>query len=85
MSFIKDNGGPLAIAVVVGAIITGYIELRLPSDADIQAKVDAKFVAAGAVAPHRMDAVEGDIEDLEANDEKLDGKIERIVGILLED
>jgi len=63
MSFIKDNGGPIVLIGVAAAVIAGYIELRLPSDAELQAKVDAKFVAAGAVPVHRMDSAEDDIED----------------------
>jgi hypothetical protein len=89
MSFIKDNGGPVALlgVGVTGfvALVVGYIELRLPSEAEIQQMVDAKFVAAGQVPAHRVDAVEEDIEDLEEEDAKLDSKIERIVGILLEE
>ena len=84
-SFFSDNGGVIAVGAVFLAIVGGYIELRLPSDAELQAKVDAKFVAAGNVAPHRMDQAEEDIADLEANDDRLDGKIERIVQILLEE
>lgn len=63
MSFVKDNGGPIALVLMFFGAVAGYIELRLPSDADIQAKVDAKFVAAGAVAPHRMDQAEKDIDE----------------------
>jgi len=51
----------------------------------IAVNVDAKFVAAGSVAPHRVSAIEEDVDDLEAEDVKLDNKIERIVGILLEE
>ena len=85
MSFIKDNGGPITLVVLLLGAIAGYIELRLPSDADIQARVDAKFVDAGAVAPHRMDQAEEDIDDLEAEDDKLDVKIGKIIDILLEE
>ncbi len=85
MSFVQDNGGPLAIIAVVGALIVGYIELRLPSEAEIDAKIDDRFVAAGNVPPHRMDRAEEKIGDLEENDDKLDSKIERVVQILMED
>jgi len=63
MSFIKDNGGPVALIVLIGAAIIGYIELRLPSDVEIQAKVNQAFEDAGSVAPHRMDTAEKDIEE----------------------
>lgn len=85
MSFIKDNGGPIVIGTVALAVIGGYIELRLPSDAEIEAKIDAKFVAAGNVPPHRMDQAEEDIDDLEEADIRIDAKAERIVQILLEE
>jgi len=85
MSFIQDNGGPLVIGAVVLGVIGGYIELRLPSDAELNAMVDAKFVAAGNVPPHRMDQAEEDIDDLEAADIRIDAKAERIVQILLEE
>lgn len=85
MKFITENGGPIALVVILLGGIAGYIELRLPSDADIQAKVDAKFVEAGAVPPHRMDQAEKDIGELKDEDEKLDVKIGKIIDILLED
>ena len=30
MSFVKDNGGPIALGLLAFAIIFGYIELRAP-------------------------------------------------------
>ena len=83
--FIDSANGKLTLLAIVLGAIAGYIELRLPSDADIQQKVDDKFVAAGSVPPHRMDRAEEKIDNLEATDEKLDGKIDRIVEILLEE
>lgn len=85
MSFIKDNGGPVALAVLGAAVIAGYIELRLPSDAELKTLVDNKFVEAGNVPPHRMAAAEKEITDLHAEDVKQYDKIERIVQILLEE
>lgn len=85
MSFLQDNGGPIALIVVMLGAIAGYIELRLPSEADLDARVAAAFTNAGNVRPHRVDAIEEDVEELEEEDKKLDNKIERIVGILLED
>lgn len=85
MSFIKDNGGPVTLAVLAGAAIAGYIELRLPSEADLQKLVDDSFTEAGSVAPHRMDQAEEDIDKLEETDLRLDAKAERIVQILLEE
>ena len=85
MSFIKDNGGPVALVVMFFAVTAGYIELRLPSDAEIQAKVDAKFVAAGSVPPHRVEMIEDDIEDLETEDTRMYNKMERMAQILMEE
>lgn len=85
MSFIKDNGGPVAILVLVAAAIIGYIELRLPSEAELDAMVDARFVAAGNVPPHRMDRAEEKITDLEGEDDRIEGKLERMAQILMEE
>lgn len=79
MSFIQDNGGPIALAVLVMAFCAGYIELRLPSEADLQAKVDAKFVAAGNVPPHRMARAEEKIEDVEEDVDTLTNRWNNLV------
>jgi len=63
VSFIKENGGPVLLAVLGAAAIVGYIELRLPSEVETQARVDQAFEDAGAIAPHRMDSAEADIEE----------------------
>jgi len=74
MSFIKENGGPVALVVLGAAAILGYIELRLPSAAELQVMVDDKFVEAGAVPVHRMDSAE---EDIEENAEDIDDFADR--------
>lgn len=79
MSFVKDNGGPLTILVLVAAAIVGYIELRLPSEAELDALVDARFVAAGNVPPHRMARAEEKIEDVEEDVDTLTSRWNNLV------
>jgi hypothetical protein len=78
-NFIGENGGILAVLGICAVIGGAYIEWR------IAVNVSDTFEAASQVEPHRMDRAEEDIVKLEATDEKLDGKIERIVQILLEE
>ena len=78
-NFFQANGGMLAVLAVCFALGAGYLEWR------IAVAVDAKFVAAGSVAPHRMNQAEDDIDDLEDADIRIDAKAERIVQILLEE
>lgn len=85
MSFVKDNGGPLAIAGTFLVIVGAYIELRLPSDADIDVKIAERFVEAGNVPPHRMDRAEEKIEHLEGEDDRIEQKLETVARILMED
>lgn len=79
MNWIKDNGGVLVIGVLLFGGVLGYMELRAPGI------VQSQLEANGIVPKTTIDGMKEDITDLEAEDEKLDGKIERIVGILLED
>ena len=85
MSFVKDNGGPIALVVMLLGAIAGYIELRLPSEADLDARVQAAFTKAGNVPPHRVDAIEEDIVDLEEEDDRMYNKMERMAQILMEE
>ncbi len=79
MNFIRDNGGILAVLTVLIVVLSAYQEWR------INVAVNKAFTDAGSVAPHRMDQAEEDIDDLEAEDDKLDDKITRIIDILLEE
>ena len=83
MKFVNDNGGILSV-LGVAIVVFGFVAKEYTAW-KIEKAVAAKFVAAGVVAPHRVASVESDIDELRANDEKLDNKIERIVGILLEE
>jgi len=79
MSFVKDNGGVLAVIAVIAAILAGYAEWR------ISVAVAAQFSAASLVSPASVAANTESIKDLEGADLRMDNKIERIVDILLED
>jgi hypothetical protein len=72
--------GAVVVIISMGGLLMDWRISVLVKDA-----IDDKFVAEGHVSPYRMDKVEEDINDLEKNDEKLDNKIERVVGILLEE
>ncbi len=77
--FLHDNGGMLTVLGVAVILLGAYGEWR------ISVAVQAEFDAADQVAPHEIEAIEEDIDDLEVADERMDNKIERIVDILLED
>lgn len=81
---LKEVLSLMAAAVVVLVTMGGFfMDWRI--NVLVKAAIDDKFMAAGHVPPYRMDQAEENIKDLEASDEKLDGKIERVVGILLEE
>lgn len=84
--FIKDNGGILVLLGICFAIGAAYLEWRIESH--VTSVVNTK----GYITPAQIgvfkatqDALKEDVKKLESTDEKLDGKIERIVQILLED
>jgi hypothetical protein len=65
MSFVKDNGGPIALGVLAFAIIFGYIELRAPRMVE--------------------SAVHTELVEVKEDIDKVDVKVERLIGILLEE
>jgi hypothetical protein len=77
--FLSDNGGMLTVLGIAVVILGAYGEWR------ISVAVQAEFAAEEQVAPHEIDAIEEDIDDLEVADTRMDSKIERIVDILLEE
>jgi len=83
MRFIKENGGVLVIVGIVATVLAAYGEWR------IGAAVQAKFAEQGIVSLDRVVAIESDIEETReihvSDRDRMDGKIERIVDILLED
>ena len=82
MNFIKDNGGILAVIAIVAVMVYGYMELRAP-------KLIADEVANKAYAQQKdVNDNSDDIADLEARHQadidKVDEKLDKIIGILLE-
>lgn len=65
--------------VVIAAGLVGYMEIRLHNIAQ------AEFDGLDIPSADKIEAIESDIIDLEKADDRMDGKIERIVDILLED
>lgn len=84
--FISENGGIIAVLIVLMGIGGAYLEWR------IDAAATERLNAAGLVTPEQLEAARRDIDrnaedvdKLEAADQRFDGKIDRIVDILLEE
>lgn len=84
--FISENGGILAVLAVCFVIGAAYLEWRIKENAT------AVINASGSVTPAQLDAALKDIAEnaedigkLESADERFEGKIDRIVDILLEE
>lgn len=81
--FIKENGGPLAIAATALLIGAAYLEWRIDEITEV------KLGEAGIVSVDRIDAIEDEVEDTQEqhrrDSDRLADKVERIVDVLLED
>jgi hypothetical protein len=81
--FIKENGGPLAIAATALIIGAAYLEWRIDEITEV------KLAEAGIVSVDRIDAIEGEVEDTQEqhklDSDRMDRKIEKVVDVLLED
>jgi len=84
--FIKDNGGVITILIIALGVGAAYLDWRINS------LVTETVNTAGYITPEQIEvfkvnqmSLKEDIGELKATAEKLDGKIERIVQILLED
>ena len=86
MSFVKDNGGPITLALIAFAVIFGYIELRAPVMVSSQLN-EKKILTTDQmiVLTNTLESMKEDIGRLEGNDGRLEGKIDQVIGILLED
>ena len=82
-NFIRDNGGPIAIAVIALAIGAAYLEWRIDEITEI------KLAEAGIVSADRIDGIEDKVKDTREqhrrDSERMEDKIERVVDVLLED
>lgn len=83
MSFLSDNGGPIAVGAAVIIALGAYIELRLPSV--VKTEVTEQTEAINNISPDKIEAMESDIENLEEGAGRLDDKITQIIDILLEE
>lgn len=84
--FIKDNGGVITLLIIALAVGAAYLDWRINS------LVTETVNTAGYITPEQIEVfkinqmgLKEDIGELKETAEKLDGKIERIVQILLED
>jgi hypothetical protein len=83
MSFVKENGGMLAVGLVLWGIATGVLGYM------IKGEVSDQLDARGLISPDKITSIEQDIAEAKTQHqidaERMDGKIERIVDILLEE
>lgn len=84
--FISENGGIITILIILLGLGGAYLEWR------IDKATNEKVNAAGMVTPEQLEAARRDIDrnaedvdKLESADERFEGKIDRIVDILLEE
>ena len=84
--FIKDNGGVITLLIIALAVGAAYLDWRINS------LVTDTVNTAGYITPEQIEVfkvnqmgLKEDIGELKETADKLDGKIERIVQILLED
>jgi hypothetical protein len=83
MNWVKEQGGPLVVGAVFLGIVLGYIELRAP------VMVGSEMDSRGLVSVETMETALKAIEDQKVTHkedrDRMDGKIERIIDILLEE
>lgn len=84
--FVSKNGGILAVLAACAVFGAGYIEWR------ISVNVTEQVNAQGAITPDqlavvttKLSAIKEDVAKLEGNDSRLEGKIDQVINILLED
>ena len=83
MSFLQENGGMLAVLGVAVVVLGAFADWR------IGVKVDEALAAQGFASSDKITQIEEELDDQKVvhkeDRDRLDGKIERIVDILLED
>jgi hypothetical protein len=83
MSFVKDNGGMLAVLGVALVVLSAFADWR------ISIKVEEALANKGFATSDKITDIQGDLAEQKVvhkeDRDRLDGKIERIVDILLEE
>lgn len=80
-TFIRENGGVLTVLGVAVLILAGYVEWRISEN--VFRAVHAQQLAKAADVTDLRADLEGDINELKAANNKLDGKIDQIITILI--
>lgn len=83
MSFVKDNGGMLAVLGVAIVMVGAFADWR------IAVKVEDALAAKGFATSDKISEIESDLAEQKQvhreDRDRIDSKVERIVDILLED
>lgn len=79
--FVQDNGGMLAVLAVVVVVLGGYAEWRIAEN--VFTTVAGEHLAKAEAVDDLREDLEDDVADLKAATEKLDGKVDQIITILL--
>ena len=81
--FLSDNGGILTVIAAVVVVLGLYAEWRI--SANVSDVLAAENLASASSVADLKEDLSDDIEDLEADIGKLDGKVDQVITILLED
>ena len=83
MSFVKDNGGMLAVMGVAVVLVGAFADWR------IAVKVEEALAEKGFATHDKITEIESDLAEQKVvhreDRDRIDSKVERIVDILLED
>ena len=87
--FLEQNKWIVGLFIGMLGIGASYLEWRVSVIVSSKIESNGTVVAAGQVSPDRISAIEGNVSQIRtqhiADTARMDGKVERIVDILLEE
>lgn len=84
--FISENGGMLTVIGIGLALLAGYGEWRISANISAELKAQDTVSASDLVSlTVNQQSIQDDIGELKGNDDRLNGKMDQIITILLED